>query len=264
MGITRQNSQTTNETALRSKLLQIAVATIVVVSPLFALSEPAHACECGPLLPPLEALREATAVFRGEVVGVRDYSPAMIDGLPTISLSGPVAFEFRVKTIWKGSLPETVFVTTVRSEATCGFDFAIGSDYVVYAYGEPIELRAGLCSRKAPAWYAQEDFDALGEGRHLEPGTSMATPTPGPTPEPAPTPTPTPTPEPTPIPTPIPTPGRAPTQAPERSPISTRDGLPTPATANGTCAASVFGFADVWPMTLIAGFAWLAIRKRRR
>ncbi len=145
--------------AKRGYLVGVAVAVGCAMSLLAALAlpKPAHACSCGPVGSPAEALAEADAVFAGEVTAIRPL------GHPPFRLSSadPVAVEFRVSRVWKGPMQDTQTVETEISGISCGFEFKEGRTYIVYTWGGN---RTGLCTRTAPAWMAFADFVALGPG----------------------------------------------------------------------------------------------------
>ena len=207
---------------MQKKLKHLVAAALAAVLLPLALSEPAHACSCLESSPPLEALEGSTAVFLGLVVDVRDYR---IEKGVKISTSHPF-YEFRVERIWKGPVAETVFVAS--SFGTCSFRFDVGRRYVVYAYGDPSDLRTSLCGRTARVANAAEDLRVLGDWQLPEPQTSMSTPTLAPTTEPE------------------------PTSTPE---LDTPGGM--------SCGTAATGVAAVWPLTLITGLAFRVMTMRR-
>ena len=72
-------------------------------------------------------------------------------------------------------------ITTPPTGGSCGFTFAEGEEYVVYADDSAYDddgYTASICSRTALLRQAQADLDALGEGRAPQAGTG------GPAPEP--------------------------------------------------------------------------------
>ncbi len=69
--------------------------------------------------------------------------------------------------VWKGEIYETMFIRTAWSSASCGFEFAQGDHYIVYAR----EGWASLCSRTKSIDKASEDLMALGEGVAPAPGS---------------------------------------------------------------------------------------------
>ena len=114
----------------------------------------AHACSCAlPPGSPAEELAKADAVFAGVATSVKAHRKLFI--LP--SSADPVTVEFEVSHVWKGPQQETLTVSTVRSESSCGYEFQEGEWYIVYARnGE-----TGLCSRTMPTWRAFADFKEL-------------------------------------------------------------------------------------------------------
>ena len=124
----------------------------------------------------------ADAVFAGTVVSAQ-YHPFTPDGGHYVSM------QFKVHTVWKGPLNETMFVKT--GATTCGMrgvdsllygvpegvDFV--PEYIVYAsdwWGDG--LWTGLCDRTYYAKYAQQDFAELGAGRKPTPGSVAPLPPP--------------------------------------------------------------------------------------
>jgi len=130
-------------------ILIIASFLLVNISTVFG-------CSC--VLPKAssEALKEATAVFAGKVVGI-DAPSGLV-----ISSADPVKVTFNVSKVWKGPTYKTLVITTARNGASCGYSFKEGEDYVVYAYGKETELSTGLCSRTKLLSNAEEDLKELG------------------------------------------------------------------------------------------------------
>ncbi|MFD1927183.1 hypothetical protein ACFSFY_03790 [Sporosarcina siberiensis] len=119
---------------------------------------PAEACSC--VMPPSAdvALSEATAVFSGEVVEVKKNKKD----------NGKTVY-FKVREVWKGIDSTTISVFTGNDSASCGIDFAVGKEYLVYAHtldsnGESI-LSTTLCDRTAELANAAEDLTIIGEGQ---------------------------------------------------------------------------------------------------
>ena len=72
---------------------------------------------------------------------------------------------FQVTRVWKGPEYRTLIVNTVRSAASCGYEFQAGQEYLVYTRGTEDSLQASLCSRTQLLSIASEDLKALGEGK---------------------------------------------------------------------------------------------------
>lgn len=115
------------------------------------------ACSCIAPQSPLDSRNQAAAVFSGTVTTITD------TGSPTMP---NLRVQFDVDRVWKGSVDQTIDVTTARDSAACGVSFAEGETYIVYASQneEDRSLRVSLCSRTALLKNASEDVTALGNG----------------------------------------------------------------------------------------------------
>lgn len=157
--------------ALHSGSLVIRVALIVPLISLLLLLHPeqSYACTCLPPDSPSAELSTSAAVFMGRVVSVREFERD--DGI--WSSIDPTAIEFAVSKVWKGLSYETMFLTTRRSDVSCGFPFVEGEIYVVYSRdGSTVSL----CSRTRLLLHAQQDLAELGEGHVPTSGTIAPTP----------------------------------------------------------------------------------------
>ncbi|WP_438311384.1 hypothetical protein [Sporosarcina sp. FA9] len=119
---------------------------------------PTAACSCVVPPPADVALSEATAVFSGEVVEVKKSNA---DNGKTV--------HFKVREIWKGIDSTTISVFTNNDSASCGIDFTVGKEYLVYAHtldsnGKSI-LSTTLCDRTAELANATDDLTLIGEGQ---------------------------------------------------------------------------------------------------
>ena len=194
---------------------------------------------------PAQALKEADRVFLGEVVNemvgnAREHGRWECDGfdLLEVQVGDPYrAVQFKVITVWKGDVSETMFVST---GGECGSRFSKGERYLIYARGTgnlPAVSLSGCGSIHASN--AQEHFEVLGLGRAPETGSIAATPRP--------------------VPTLIPP--TCPTATPEIT-------LPPPQSPATTGACNILAESngvplDAAPVVLIAGIAWFGIRRRR-
>jgi LPXTG-motif cell wall-anchored protein len=99
-------------------------------------------------------------VFAGQVVTLDAPSGVMS------SSADPVRVTFVVSDVWKGSVPSTAVITTMRDSASCGYSFEQGQEYLVYATtNDAGEMEVSLCSRTQPLANANEDLAALGEAQ---------------------------------------------------------------------------------------------------
>jgi len=113
-----------------------------------------RACSCMKLTPS-EGLSSSYAVFTGEVTNIEPN---------TATKFGGVEITLRVKKLWKGEIGAEVKVRTAGSSAACGYNFAKGESYLVYADRDEADpMRVSLCSRTALVASAQEDLDLLGK-----------------------------------------------------------------------------------------------------
>jgi len=138
-----------------------------------AAAPPVHACSCMAPGPSGVELEKADAVFLGRVVAVETREREVRE-IRSFFSQHHVTFE--LEKVWKGCEEgETVTVTTASDGAACGYGFAEGESYLVYAYavgrdaeggtdaGDAPQLTTNLCTRNAPRERAGEDLEALGE-----------------------------------------------------------------------------------------------------
>ena len=136
-----------------------ALAVVLVISAFtYSLSVDAQSidtCECSESISTDERLNEASAVFLGRVTRMHfENWPFDIDSAD-VPPDEPLTVEFSVHTVWKGDVPQTMRLTTVRS-AGCGYPFDNYVDYVVYADGGQGALEVRACSRTKPAYRSAE------------------------------------------------------------------------------------------------------------
>ena len=127
-------------------LFAFAVAFFFAVAP-----TDIFACSCVPPRPVEEEYKAKFAVFSGKVIGIT-------------KLKNSHKVKIKVEKFWKGGLSKIVSIDTGSNGAICGFSFAVGGRYLIYADGESKKaLRASLCSRTARASDAKEDLKILAE-----------------------------------------------------------------------------------------------------
>ena len=154
----------------------VGLALMVGVLWLLGSTGQAYACSCVEPGSPSEELEKFDAVFAGRVVSIQHSFD------PDTGVRGPgdrTTVGFEVSAVWKGDVHETMYVTTPPSDASCGFSFVEGEEYIVYGYdtGRADDgYSVGLCSRTALLGQAQADLDELGEGQAPEAGTGGPVP----------------------------------------------------------------------------------------
>ena len=134
------------------------------------------ACSCVPPSPPKQAVEEADAVFLGTVEKFEIDKPPAPEG--NAEGEAKRIATVRVRVSWKGVEDPIVRVATALYGPTCGYDFIVGADYLVYAdrVGQNL-LVTSTCSRTKPVgatigdvrqFKAKEDLEALGQGKLFE------------------------------------------------------------------------------------------------
>lgn len=119
---------------------------------LFAASSRSEACSCMPPGPPADEFPKADAVFVGKVTRIEPNSGNDPAGM------GDLKVTLHLEKGYRGDLKENVEVVTAGSSAACGYGFAEGDTYVVYANSSEEKLHVSLCSRTAAIGNASEDL----------------------------------------------------------------------------------------------------------
>lgn len=127
-------------------MIRIAISLLVLLA---TSATAARACSCVEPSPPLEAMKDATAVFSGRVVAAEPTGGNGYD------------YTIRVYAVWKGPAPDLIEVST-EDVAMCGLAMGVGSEYLVYAGGEPEQLSTSNCSRSTLLEFATLDLAELG------------------------------------------------------------------------------------------------------
>lgn len=130
-------------------LIGMLVAAIVALQPCTA-----FACSCMMPGAPAAELERSSTVFAGKVVSI---TPVNRGGV-----APQLQVRFEVSQSWKGPAAQTIELMTSTDSASCGFSFAQGSEYVVYANDSEGYLGTNLCSRTRALGDAGEDLAALG------------------------------------------------------------------------------------------------------
>lgn len=132
---------------------------VLLVSSFYLSPTNSYACSCAIMLSPEEEFSRSYAVFAGKVTGIEEPPPRKFQ-----SSIDPVKVTFDVKEAWKGNVDPTFTITTARSTVSCGFNFQVGQEYIVYADGDESLARVSLCSRTALLAGAEQDLQSLGRG----------------------------------------------------------------------------------------------------
>ncbi len=97
-------------------------------------------------------LGRVQVAFSGEVVSITKIPKRML------------TVKIQVQESWKQVLPEEV--TIITELATCGYDFRVGTEYLIFAQGSGEgNLTTGLCLGNKELYKAAEELQVLGEGK---------------------------------------------------------------------------------------------------
>lgn len=141
--------------------VSIGMILILLISLMMLLipANPTYACSCASLPSVNENLAMKTAVFAGKVVSIKNNSFSLFK-----SSADPVQVTLEVSEVWKGPAQQKIVITTAESSASCGYNFDLNSEYLVYASGENNQLSTGLCEGTKLLSSAASDLAILGTG----------------------------------------------------------------------------------------------------
>ncbi|MEO3859131.1 hypothetical protein [Acrocarpospora sp. B8E8] len=131
-------------------LRRLAIVFALLTGVLVVAPGTAFACSCA-APPPTELMNSADSVFRG-VVSTRTSTGDPFD-------NQPVTFTFSVGAVYKGEATERLQVRSHPQSATCGADFEVGKQYLVFAISgstdwvppiENVPLYTHLCAGNRP------------------------------------------------------------------------------------------------------------------
>ncbi len=128
----------------------------------FAAPRIADACSCIKPPGPVEAARDAGAVFEAKIVSKEGFKKEF----PGSDFSQQMTrYTVEVSRVWKGAdlapSGSKVQIETADNSAACGRSYEIGTSYLIYATLDGTNFVDGLCSRTAKSADAADDFAAL-------------------------------------------------------------------------------------------------------
>ncbi|KGR74207.1 hypothetical protein [Ureibacillus sinduriensis] len=124
-------------------------------------SNSSSACSCVEPGSAVEELVESDFVFLGEVININDPDRNAIFKSSTNLLE----IKFVVLDIWKGVNESEVLLYTEWDSASCGFQFSMDTQYLVYGTSLDGKKSVNLCSNTANLAQASDDLLELGEGK---------------------------------------------------------------------------------------------------
>lgn len=119
-----------------------------------------YACSCVEPNSVKDEVQRSSAVFSGEVIDIVDKNKSA----SLQSSDDPIAVLFEVDESWKGVNQTQVVVYTERSEASCGYEFSLNNEYLVYAQEIDGTIKASYCSKTSLLTLADQDLIELGIG----------------------------------------------------------------------------------------------------
>ena len=136
---------------------------LVVFLALVFLANPGaiSACSCVPFSKP-QLVENASLIFTGTPTGFRrtfGFGPGC-----SASSADPMWVTFDVEVVYKGDAQRSVTVETVVGGASCGYEFASGKRYTVFATGASDKLETNLCRGNVEGTIAPAEY-GLGPGR---------------------------------------------------------------------------------------------------
>ena len=126
---------------------------------------------CNYLAAPVQELNEAAAVFSGNVLDRLWVEEPVRDGEPA---GKRLVIKIKVERIWKGNIEDEAIIytseikTSDHSAYRSSFGdvyFKTGSNYLIYASGEPKRMKTSPCQRTRQLDDAADDLMQLGPGR---------------------------------------------------------------------------------------------------
>jgi hypothetical protein len=116
----------------------------------------------------VQEFERADAVFAGRVVEMTTDSVA-----GAAELRGYIVVTFDVSQVWQGDVDSTARVRTGSGGANCGYGFARGQDYLVYATQVEADLVTSLCTLNKPLADASADIAAFQSGPPRSPAWTI-------------------------------------------------------------------------------------------
>jgi hypothetical protein len=149
--------------------VRVAALALLLADVLTAPARPVWACSCIGAPAPNDALNDAHAVFSGSVTGIVNRNGFnLLELMRRLSgqLSPATGGDSRRVTLlvadsWKGVTQSPVTVATGSGSADCGYNFAVGRQYLVYAYDNGGVLGTNICLRTAEITLASADLAYL-------------------------------------------------------------------------------------------------------
>lgn len=139
-----------------------SVLAALTLAAVFIAPRSASACTCADSRMPCALDSRGAAIIVGTVLELVPVAPAS----PTASSHVPQrTYRVQISEVFNGSGKpgDVVTVTTPDGESACGYNFRVGTEYLVYAEPGSGTLTTSLCTRTSPLQAAAEDLALLRE-----------------------------------------------------------------------------------------------------
>jgi hypothetical protein len=150
--------------------MRYLILVLAVVGWLTVTSSVVQACSCMTPGTPCESYGTASAVFVGTAVSVRELEKPKPEDRDTWQYGR--VFKFSVEQSYLGVDGAEVEILTGGGGGDCGYQFKIGSRYLVYAHGYQNRLSTSICTRTKGFASANEDLAFLGNLSSAAPGAT--------------------------------------------------------------------------------------------
>ncbi|MDX8360971.1 hypothetical protein [Cytobacillus sp. IB215316] len=139
------------------KYVRLCLTSLLVFMLLIPmLTTKANACSCVPSPPVEEAYEQYGAIFSGKVINVSKSKSFLQSHFSDVEVL------FEVTSSWKGIEQSQVKIFTAIDSASCGINFSLQQDYLVYAHLDADnKLVSSICSPTKIMGSAQDDIATL-------------------------------------------------------------------------------------------------------
>ena len=134
---------------------------ILIIACLLILPSLVNACSCIPWEGTDQAYEQAATVFSGKVIGID--RPAIM-----ITTADEVKYTFEVYNVWKGVNKDQIEVYSALDSVSCGYEFKLDEEYLVYTYESEGKLISGLCNYPKLLSEAGNEINELSQLTNVE------------------------------------------------------------------------------------------------
>lgn len=152
----------------------ICIVGVALFAMIFSLPS-AFGCSCAGGAAPCYEYGRAAAVFVGTPIALKTAERSTKRAREETDYTPPRTFTFSVEQSFLGLQAREVEVSTGMGGGDCGYDFKLGTSYIVYAYqfSKVNRLSTSICSRTKPLEEAGEDLEFLRSLGSQNPGVTL-------------------------------------------------------------------------------------------